>query len=274
MCKRSHSILSVLCALLLLTACSEYTNVLKTGDYEYRYEAAKALYVEGHYRQAAEIFSRHKENVVLVSSTNIDSVMGFYLATPRDKAFIVDPYQARVMMTAIEAKHKYFPDDYRYGNDIYVLCPNENDYCIKDLKDHMIPGTQRKPFHMARPDIYLDKGFVMLARPNRNPYVSTGKFEERLMAMKDPHIIYSMWSGYLKEGPARNEHLCDFLKPYKITAFIHAGGHALPEEIKEFVDAVNPVHIIPIHTEHPDAMRELLLEREIVLLEDGNVLKI
>jgi outer membrane protein assembly factor BamD len=43
--------------LLLLTACSEYTNVLKTGDYEYRYEAAKALYVEGHYRQAAEIFS-------------------------------------------------------------------------------------------------------------------------------------------------------------------------------------------------------------------------
>ena len=57
MYKRSHSILSVLSALLLLTACSEYTNVLKTGDYEYRYEAAKALYVEGHYRQAAEIFS-------------------------------------------------------------------------------------------------------------------------------------------------------------------------------------------------------------------------
>ena len=83
-----------------------------------------------------------------------------------------------------------------------------------------------------------------------------------------------MWSGYLKEGPAKNEYLCDFLKPYKITAFIHAGGHALPEEIKEFVDAVNPAHIIPIHTEHPDAMRELLPEREIVLPEDGNVLQI
>ena len=56
MCKRSYSFLSVLCALLLLTACSEYTNVLKSNDYEYRYEAAKALYAEGHYRQAAEIF--------------------------------------------------------------------------------------------------------------------------------------------------------------------------------------------------------------------------
>ena len=57
MCKRSYSFLSVLCALLLLASCSEYTNVLKSNDYEYRYEAAKALYAEGHYRQAAEIFS-------------------------------------------------------------------------------------------------------------------------------------------------------------------------------------------------------------------------
>ena len=41
---------------LLLVSCSEYTAVLKSNDYEYRYEAAKALYVEGHYRQAAELF--------------------------------------------------------------------------------------------------------------------------------------------------------------------------------------------------------------------------
>jgi hypothetical protein len=50
--------------------------------------------------------------------------------------------------------------------------------------------------------------------------------------------------------------------------------NALPEEIREFADAVNPAHIIPIHTEYPDAMRELLPEREIVLLQDGNVLQI
>ena len=113
-------------------------------------------------------------------------------------------------------------------------------------------------------------GFVALIRAN---YWSKWMLEHYYNE-KDSAIVYSMWSGYLKEGPARNEHLCDFLKPYKITAFVHAGGHALPEEIKEFVDAVNPVHIIPVHTEHPDAMRELLPEREIMLLKDGNVLKI
>ncbi len=41
---------------LLLVSCSEYTAVLKSNDYEYRYETAKALYMDGHYRQAAELF--------------------------------------------------------------------------------------------------------------------------------------------------------------------------------------------------------------------------
>lgn len=43
--------------LMILTACSEYSAVLKSNDYEYKYEAAKALYADGHYRQAAELFS-------------------------------------------------------------------------------------------------------------------------------------------------------------------------------------------------------------------------
>ena len=119
-------------------------------------------------------------------------------------------------------------------------------------------------------DLMDDYGFVALIRPNCwSKWMLEHYYDE-----KDSAIVYSMWSGYLKEGPAKNEYLCDFLKPYKITAFIHAGGHALPEEIKEFVDMVNPAHIIPIHTEHPDAMRELLPEREIVLLEDKVVLNI
>mgnify|MGYP002622451441 CR=1 FL=1 len=44
-----------LCTLLM--SCTEYSNILKTNDYEYKYEAAKALYADGHYRQASELFS-------------------------------------------------------------------------------------------------------------------------------------------------------------------------------------------------------------------------
>lgn len=49
--------LPLLCAMMLLGACTEYSAVLKSNDYEYRYEAAKALYADGHYRQASELFS-------------------------------------------------------------------------------------------------------------------------------------------------------------------------------------------------------------------------
>lgn len=49
--------LPLLLVLTMLSACSEYSAVLKSDDYEYKYEAAKALYADGHYRQAAELFS-------------------------------------------------------------------------------------------------------------------------------------------------------------------------------------------------------------------------
>ena len=48
------TLLAFVC-MLPLVSCNEYTAVLKRNDYEYRYEAAKALYADGHYRQAAEL---------------------------------------------------------------------------------------------------------------------------------------------------------------------------------------------------------------------------
>lgn len=55
--KNSLQLFLLLALTLLTVSCSEYTAVLKSKDYEYRYEAAKALYVQGHYRQASELFS-------------------------------------------------------------------------------------------------------------------------------------------------------------------------------------------------------------------------
>ena len=99
-----------------------------------------------------------------------------------------------------------------------------------------------------------ERGFVALIRPNYwSKWMLAHYYDEA-----DSAIVYSMWSGYLKEGPAS----------------VHAGGHALPQEIKEFVKAVNPLHVIPIHTEHPEAMGELLPDRDILLLEDKETLPV
>ena len=41
---------------LMLSACGEYASLQKTADYEYKYEAAKAYYIEGKYSRAATLF--------------------------------------------------------------------------------------------------------------------------------------------------------------------------------------------------------------------------
>ena len=202
-------------------------------------------------KRANEIFKAHKENVVLVSSTNLDSVMEFYLATPDDKAFLCDPYQAEIMKIAIAARHKYYPKKYRYKKAIYVLCPKEYDGYMKDLEGFKIPGTDRDAFKMAKPDKYLEKG-----RPNRNPKEKVGRFEERMAAMTDPFITYSMWTGYLENGKAPDPAVVNFMKgrmDKEHMEILHTSGHAYVETLKKLMDMTNPEIIIPMHTEDRNA---------------------
>ena len=39
-------------ATLFFTSCSEFNNIIKSGDYLYRYEAAKQYYADGKYTRA------------------------------------------------------------------------------------------------------------------------------------------------------------------------------------------------------------------------------
>ena len=192
------------------------------------------------------LMKKYKKVFVLCSSTHIDRIAEFYHHRNYRNPLVSDLYQNIILQYVTET---YGRTDYFYRIP-YAYPYSKNNQKLLDLME--------------------EYGFVALIRPN---YWSKWMLEH-YYDEKDSAIVYSMWSGYLKEGPAKNEYLCDFLKPYKITAFIHAGGHALPEEIKVFVDVVNPAHVIPIHTQYPDAMKELLPEREIVLLEDGNALQI
>lgn len=46
----------IFCSILLaLSSCAEYNNILKTSDYEYKYEAVKEYYAQGQYNRAATI---------------------------------------------------------------------------------------------------------------------------------------------------------------------------------------------------------------------------
>ena len=59
-------------------------------------------------KRARELFKKNKESVILVSSTNLDSIMEFYHALPWGMGFVCDAYQAKLMLAAMEDKGKYY----------------------------------------------------------------------------------------------------------------------------------------------------------------------
>lgn len=214
--------------------------------------------------EATKVFAAHHENVVLVSSTNLDSIMEFYHAVPRDKAFLCDAYQAEIIQTAISAVNK---GKYRYGQNIYVLFPDGSKAYLNNL--------DRRHFFTAKKDIYSEKGFVMLARPN-NPM-----FRKLLAGMHDPYVTYSMWSGYLKGGKCEDKNIVDFLSGHddkEHFSQLHTSGHAYVETLAKLIEMTKPEVIIPMHTESADEFAQMpefaAYKNKVNILWDGDVYNI
>lgn len=214
--------------------------------------------------EATKVFAAHHENVVLVSSTNLDSIMEFYHAVPRDKAFLCDAYQAEIIQAAISAVNK---GKYRYGQNIYVLFPDGSKAYLNNL--------DRRHFFTAKKDIYSEKGFVMLARPN-NPM-----FRKLLAGMHDPYITYSMWSGYLKGGKCEDKNIVDFLSGHDDKEHftqLHTSGHAYVETLAKLIEMTQPEVIIPMHTEKADEFKQVpefaAYKDRVNILRDGEVYNI
>ena len=215
-------------------------------------------------REAEKIFAAHHENVVIVSSTNVDSVMEFYHHTPTGMAFLCDAVQAEILQEAISSRNF---GNYRYSKNIYVLCPNNYKGYMRNLHD--------PHFKMADESKYNKKGFVMLVRPN-NP-----RFRELLGKMKDPHITYSMWSGYLKGGKCKDAQLVEFLQGHDDEAHftqLHTSGHAYVETLAKLIEMTKPEVIIPMHTESADEFAKMpefaAYKDRVNVLRDGEVYKI
>ena len=100
----------------------------------------------------------------------------------------------------------------------------------------------------------------MLARPNRNPDLKPGKFEERMQQMEDPFITYSLWDGYLEGGKAPDQAIVDFVRGRDDESHmkkLHTSGHAYVETLAKLMDMTDPEVIIPMHTESAEAFKNM-----------------
>ena len=171
---------------------------------------------------------------VMCSSTNIDRIMGIWQNMPTDKVLICDAYQKRIFDTVINNVY-YESSLYRRHDRPLVL-----DY-----------GKY--------PKYYMDHGFVSLVRGTEN-YIS--KIKE--FPKNDVRIIYSMWTGYIEENPA----LKTLLDTYP-TYICHASGHVSKDDLVKFIELIDPDAILPVHTDNPESLEELVPHRNVYTVNDN-----
>lgn len=208
-------------------------------------------------KRAAELFRENKQSVILVSSTNLDSIMEFYHALPDNMGFVCDAYQAKIMLAAMEDKGIFYPE-YRHK---IINGKNRMLSIIGELDG--LSETQ----HCKCADTHelWSNGFTMLAR-ERTPI-----FRRFYNKMRDPLVIYSKWSGYLY-GKHQVPETVEFIGDHRMEK-VHTSGHAYPETIEKVIRLTQPTIIIPMHTECAEGFSEMsefaAYRNKIKVLRDG-----
>ena len=49
----------------------------------------------------------------------------------------------------------------------------------------------------------------------------------------------------------------------------HASGHVSKTDLLKFIDLVNPDVLIPVHTDSPEKLEELIPERNVYIINDN-----
>ena len=171
---------------------------------------------------------------IMCSSTNIDRIMGIWQNMPTDKVLICDAYQKRILDTVI--------------NNVY--------YESSLYRRHDSPLVLSKGSY---PKYYMDHGFVSLVRGTESFISQIKEFPK-----DDVRIIYSMWTGYIEENLA----LKTLLETYP-NYICHASGHVSKDDLIKFIELVNPDAIIPVHTDNPERLEELVPHRNVYIVNDN-----
>ena len=202
-------------------------------------------------KQYEAMFRDNKNNIVYLSSSNIDRLFGLYRAALRtDRPFIVDAYQKRMMDVVTQRDHiwgksRFYKYDEKYPP--MVLQYENNEFRVNDKFRYLLE----------------QKGYVLIARANER----FDKLIERLPEEK--HKYLSMWKGYVEEGgEAYNPSLAKSLG--KDFEYLHTSGHCDMKSLHEFFHMLCPLSIIPIHTGNPQAFADLFCDEfPVTVLNDG-----
>ncbi len=166
---------------------------------------------------------------VLQSSANIDRIVTMYRAAKRTgRIFLQELFMAELATAA----GKSIPNP--AFDDVYAFITNPKRY------------DALTKYRRIGKDGIAKSRFVMCVRSSMLRYMQS--LSEQ-MNFDGGLLIYSMWSGYLKQ-PEMEAFLCACEDMGLKVVELHTSGHADADTIKRLIAHVNPTEIIPVHTEN------------------------
>lgn len=200
-------------------------------------------------RDAEQLFRENKNNVVYVSTLNIDRLFSLYHAAQRaGRVIICDAFQRHLMDTVTDRDNTFGKSRlYQYG---------EYGPLYFDRGESIINSKFQWLFET--------KGYVLMARVGQ-------KFENylKLLPGESPKVYLSMWKGYINpDSPAYNPALHQAVGlDY---TYLHTSGHCDMDALNDVFSRLSPRAIIPIHTDSPEAFADLFSSQwPVILLGDG-----
>jgi len=178
---------------------------------------------------------------LFVSSQNIDRIVSAYKACLKiNRIFVIDIYTAYIL-DRLSSVSKHIPQ-FDWRNVRVKFYKNQADILAGKVSEKLLYRYNAKKIEMSEINEKKNK-VLMLARYN-------SLFPRVIKSIDNPihaKIIYSMWEGYLS----------DEFKAYcaqngLTIEQVHSSGHATPEDLKRFTNALNPKVLIPIHTFNAD----------------------
>lgn len=209
---------------------------------------------------------------VICSGQNIDRISSLFKACLKaKKTMVTDIYTAWVLEQFARTNPRTGVPNLDWGK-IRVIFPR-NQRAVLDSMSPVFGEFVDKAYTsriLAR-EIEADPArFVSLGR------LSSAKAIEKYKTTGRVNVIYSQWLGYLddpdnatqdsrKVSSYRNNQ-----DPKVNFIYAHTSGHASIDDLKRYVEALDPKTIVPVHTDAPEEYARHFQGRNILQVEDGN----
>jgi ribonuclease J len=192
------------------------------------------------------------------SPQHFDRMVSFFKAT-RDagRIFVVDAYGAFVWDVIRRREFRDLMAKKQIRVYFYQSFQQSRRKNIPKLNKPFLAARIDLPAILAEPERY-----TMLFRPSMLDLDFGGQLPKHALC------LHSFWAGYLVK-PEYKELQAALKSAEGEFSECHTSGHIFAEDIEKFVEAVNPRHIVPIHTTGRSEFQKRF--KNVLVVEDGQV---